>query len=78
MPGPAGEGVSTYDGLVEDSGDFVVVALRGVEAGEFDDPDAKSRARERLAFEVGRAELEATVSSFRANAEILINEENLR
>ena len=78
MPAPAGVGVSTYDGLVEDSGDFVVVALRAVEAGEFDDPDAESRARERLALEVGRAEFEATVSSFRANAEVLVNEENLR
>ena len=78
MPAPAGHGVSTYDGLVEDGGDFVVVALRAVEAGDLDDPDAESRARERLALEVGRAELEATVSSFRANAEILVNEENLR
>ena len=76
MPGSAGGRVSTYDGLVEDGGDFVVVALRAVQAGELD--DAEARARERLALEVGRAELEATVSSFRANAEILVNEENLR
>ena len=78
LPASGGNGVSTYDGLVESSGDFVVVALHAVEAGEFDDPDAESRARGRLDLEVGRAEFEATVSSFRAGAEILVNEENLR
>ena len=78
MPVSAGDGVSTYDGLAESGGDFVVVALRAVEAGEFDDLGAESRARQRLELEVGRAEFEAAVSSFRTGADILVNEENLR
>ena len=75
MPKP-GAGAPSYDGLAEDSGDFVVVALRSVSSGDGD--DAESTWRERLALELGRAELAATVASFRADADIVVNEENLQ
>ncbi len=79
MPAPSGGDVPSYDGLVDGGGDFVVVALRAVEAGELDDQDAaEARARERLALDLGRAEFEATVESFRAEAEVLVNEESFR
>jgi peptidyl-prolyl cis-trans isomerase D len=71
-------GASSYDGLAEDNGDFVVVALRAVNSGDGDDADAESTLRERLAIELGRAELAATVASFRADADIVVNEENLQ
>ena len=71
-------GASAYDGLAEDSGDFVVVALRAVESGDFDEAGAESRVRERLDLDVGRAELAATVASLRDDADIVVNEENLR
>ena len=75
MPRPAA-GASSYDGLAEGGGDFVVVALREVNFGGAD--DAESMSRERLAIELGRAELAATVASFRADADIVVNEENLQ
>ena len=78
MPAVAGGGGPTYDGLDESNGDFVVVALRAVQSGELDEPEAESRARQRLELDVARAEFEATVTSFRDDAEILVNEENLR
>ena len=77
MPEPGG-GAATYDGLAESNGDFLVIALRGVEAVGFDEPDAESSARGRLDVEVGRAELEAVVASFRGGAEIVVDEESLR
>ena len=75
MPKPEA-GASSYDGLAEDSGDFVVAALRAVNSGEVD--DAEPMSRDRLALELGRAELAATVASFRAGADIVVNEENLQ
>ena len=76
MPRPAA-GASSYDGLAESNGDFVVVALREVDSGDVDDA-AEPMSRERLALELGRAELAATVASFRADADIVVNEENLQ
>ncbi len=78
MPKPEADGASSYDGLAEDNGDFVVVALRAVDSGDGDDADEESMLRERLASELGRAELAATVASFRADADIVVNEENLQ
>ena len=75
MPKP-GAGASRYDGLAQRGGDFVVVALRAVSSGDVD--DAEPMSRERLALELGRAELAATVASFRADADIVVNEENLQ
>ena len=78
MPKPEAGGASSYDGLAEGNGDFVVVALRAVDSGDGDDADEESMLRERLASELGRAELAATVASFRADADIVVNEENLQ
>ena len=72
------DGDSAYDGLAEGNGDFVVVALRAVESGDFEESGAESRARERLDLDVARAELAATVASLRDDADIAVNEENLR
>ena len=77
MPDP-GYGDSAYDGLADENGDFVVVGLRSVELGDMDELDVASRMRERLHLELGRADLSATVASFRNDAEIVVNEENLR
>lgn len=77
IPEPDGE-ASSYDGTVEGSGDFVVIALRGVEEGAEPGPDEEARARVRLELELGRAELAAVVASLRAAADIVVNEEALR
>ena len=77
IPAPEA-GISRYDGLAEAGGDFVVVALREVDSGGVDESDAESMSRERLALELGRAELAATVASLRADADIVVNEENLQ
>ena len=77
IPAPAA-GRRSYDGMAEDNGDFVVLALHAVEPGSEEDAQAKAEAKERLNLEFGRAELAATVAALRAGAAIEVNEENLR
>ena len=70
-------GTAGYDGLAEDNGDFVVVALHAVEEEGEEDPGAEGRTKERLELELGRAELAAVVASLRAGADIVVSEEDL-
>ena len=77
IPEPDG-GASSYDGAVEENGDFVVVALRRVEEGAEPDPDEEARIRARLELELGWAELAAMVASLRTDADITVNEEALQ
>ena len=78
MPKPRGEEI-TYDGVSVDSGDFVVIALKGVQqrtaqAGTPGD----STDRERVAAELGLNEFEAILADVRLAADVVIHEQNLQ
>lgn len=76
MPRPD-DGSTVYDGLSLDGGDFVVIALETVGTSSRDDAQGASK-NDRLAAQLGAAELAALVSAFRLDAQVEVHQQNLQ
>ena len=78
MPRP-GAGAAQFDGLLDDAGDFVIVALRGVDDGDASSmSDEETRTLRRvLEADGGRTMLDAFVRGRRQSTDVRIVEQNL-
>ena len=78
MPRPS-SGVLQFDGVADDGGDFVIVALSRVDDGDVSSmaDDENRSLRRALEAEIGRSTFDAFVRSRRQSADVNIVEQNL-
>ena len=78
MPRP-GSGDARFDGLLDDSGDFVIVSLSRVDDGDISsmNDDESRNLRQVLESEFGRSMFDAFVRGRRQSADVQIVEQNL-
>ena len=78
MPRP-GAGAAQFDGVIDDAGDFVIVALSGVDDGDVSSMSEDETRSLRRALEAagGRTMFDAFVRGRRQSADVRIVEQNL-
>ena len=78
MPRPGGD--ARFDGLIDDTGDFVIVWLSRVDDGDVSalSDEEREGLRQALEADSGRTAYEAFVRVRRESADVEINEQNLR